>query len=71
MGCDTDRRRQAVLRGIATLAESLSVGIVAEGVETRAESRFLAALGMPVQQGFYFARPAFESLAIISPERFY
>lgn len=70
MGCDTDRRRQAVLRGIATLADSLSVGIVAEGVETRDESRFLAALGMPVQQGFYFARPAFEALATIAPERF-
>jgi EAL domain-containing protein (putative c-di-GMP-specific phosphodiesterase class I) len=70
MGCDTDLRRQALLRGIATLADNLGVDLVAEGVETREESRCLVALGMPVQQGFYFARPAFEALATIAPERF-
>jgi EAL domain-containing protein (putative c-di-GMP-specific phosphodiesterase class I) len=70
MGCDTDLRRQALLRGIATLADNLGVDLVAEGVETRDESRCLVALGMPVQQGFYFARPAFEALATIAPERF-
>lgn len=70
MGCDTDLRRQALLRGIATLAESLGVGLVAEGVETRDESHCLRDIGMPIQQGFYFARPAFESLATIAPERF-
>lgn len=70
MGCDTDPRRQALLRGIATLAESLDVALVAEGVETREESRCLVDLGMPVQQGFYYARPAFEAIADIAPEKF-
>ncbi|MGM0521260.1 MAG: EAL domain-containing protein [Pseudomonadota bacterium] len=63
MGCDTDTRRQAILSSVVTLAEALNVTLVAEGVETREESRCLLALGLPVQQGFYFARPSLEALA--------
>lgn len=63
MGCDTDTRRQAILSSVVTLAEELNVTLVAEGVETREESRCLLALGLPLQQGFYFARPSLEALA--------
>ncbi|MCL7929498.1 EAL domain-containing protein [Halomonas llamarensis] len=65
MGCDTDTRRQAILSSVVTLAEQLNVSLVAEGVETREESRCLLALGFPVQQGFYFARPSLEALAMV------
>ncbi|GAA3910316.1 EAL domain-containing protein [Halomonas cibimaris] len=70
MGCDTDIRRQALLRSVAMLAKSLGIGLVAEGVETRDESRCLADLGMPIQQGFYFARPAFEAIANIADDKY-
>ncbi|NYS60228.1 EAL domain-containing protein [Vreelandella salicampi] len=63
MGCDSDTRRQAILSSVVTLAEELNVTLVAEGVETREESRCLLALGLPLQQGFYFARPSLEALA--------
>jgi EAL domain-containing protein (putative c-di-GMP-specific phosphodiesterase class I) len=65
MGCDSDTRRQAILTSVVMLAEQLNVKLVAEGVETREESRCLLALGLPVQQGFYFARPSVEALAVI------
>ncbi|MYL23214.1 EAL domain-containing protein [Halomonas alkaliantarctica] len=65
MGCDSDTRRQAILKSVVTLAEQLNIKLVAEGVETREESRCLLAMGLPVQQGFYFARPNVEALAEI------
>ncbi|WP_075881768.1 EAL domain-containing protein [Vreelandella massiliensis] len=65
MGCNSDTRRQAILKSVVTLAEQLNIKLVAEGVETREESRCLLAMGLPVQQGFYFARPHLEALAEI------
>ncbi|HSP56851.1 MAG TPA: EAL domain-containing protein [Halomonas sp.] len=62
MGCDGDCRRQALLRAVKGLAEELDIALIAEGVETRAEALWLGRLGITRQQGFYFARPAVESL---------
>lgn len=70
MGCDSDARRQAILKSVVTLATQLEIHLVAEGVETREESRCLIALGIPVQQGFYFARPNLESLTQIDDEKY-
>ncbi|PAU75235.1 EAL domain-containing protein [Halomonas salipaludis] len=62
MGCDQDCRRQAILRAVHGLAKELDIGLIAEGVETREEALWLARQGIHRQQGFYFARPALESL---------
>lgn len=70
MGCDTDTRRQALLNSVVTLAAQLNINLVAEGVETREESRCLLRLGIPVQQGFYFARPALEALAKVGSAQY-
>lgn len=70
MGCDSDARRQAILKSVVTLATQLEIQLVAEGVETREESRCLITLGIPVQQGFYFARPNLESLTQIDDEKY-
>ncbi len=62
MHCDSDPRRQALLNAIILLAQELQVVPIAEGVETRAEALWLARAGIVRQQGFYFAKPAINSL---------
>ncbi|TFH86712.1 EAL domain-containing protein [Billgrantia azerbaijanica] len=62
-GCDADPRRQAILNGLVTLADELGIELIAEGVETREESLWLARNGLYRQQGFFHARPALEALA--------
>lgn len=70
MGCDNDKRRQAILRSILALAETLGTQLIAEGVETRAESRCLLSLGIPVQQGYYFSYPNLEALAVVDDTKY-
>lgn len=63
MGCDKDRRRQALLHAIRRLATELEIDVIAEGIETREEALWLGRAGMTHQQGFFYARPSLESLA--------
>ncbi|UYG02048.1 EAL domain-containing protein [Halomonas sp. LR3S48] len=62
MGCDSDSRRQAILRALIGLGRELGIDLVAEGVETRAEALWLARSGITQQQGFFYARPGLEKL---------
>jgi diguanylate cyclase (GGDEF)-like protein/PAS domain S-box-containing protein len=48
---------QAIVKAIATLAETLGIGIVAEGVETAGQRELLVGLRVPTAQGFYYSRP--------------
>lgn len=70
MECDTNKRRQAILRSIVALANTLEIKLIAEGVETREESRCLLSLGIPVQQGYYFSYPNLEALAVIDDTKY-
>ena len=45
----------AVCQAVVGIARSLGLGLVAEGVESEAQRRFLLKLGVPVGQGFLFA----------------
>lgn len=45
----------AVCQAVVGIARSLGLGLVAEGVESEAQRRFLLELGVPVGQGFLFA----------------
>lgn len=56
-GCDSDPDSARVLSAIIALAKSLELGIVAEGVETEQQCRFLIKQGVAVVQGYFFARP--------------
>jgi diguanylate cyclase (GGDEF)-like protein/PAS domain S-box-containing protein len=47
----------AVAHTIITLAESLGLAVIAEGVETEAQRRFLERHGCPSFQGFLFGAP--------------
>ncbi|MEO1318312.1 MAG: EAL domain-containing protein, partial [Pseudomonadota bacterium] len=46
-----------LLKGLVTLARSLSLNVVASGVETRAQLDLLRAAGCDAMQGFAVARP--------------
>lgn len=59
---DTDRIRRAIVSGILRVCNELSIAVIAEGVETREECLALADEGISLFQGYYFARPGFESL---------
>jgi EAL domain-containing protein (putative c-di-GMP-specific phosphodiesterase class I) len=54
---DTDTDDAAIVRAIVTLAHSLQLRVVAEGVETRAQLDFLRECGCEEAQGFFFAHP--------------
>ena len=54
-GVPGDRSDVAVCQAVAGIARGLGLGLVAEGVESEAQRRFLIDLGVPVGQGFLFA----------------
>jgi EAL domain-containing protein (putative c-di-GMP-specific phosphodiesterase class I) len=54
--------RQAITRGVLRTCEDLGIEVVAEGVETLEEYRWLSDEGIHLFQGYLFARPAFERL---------
>jgi len=62
-----DEHDLAIARAIVALARSLNLQVVAEGVETDEQRRYLAAEGCHTMQGFLFSKPlpleAFNALA--------
>lgn len=59
---DQDPVRQAIVCGIALVCQRLSIDIVAEGIETVAESAYLRSTGIRYQQGYLFVKPGWETL---------
>jgi EAL domain-containing protein (putative c-di-GMP-specific phosphodiesterase class I) len=57
---DGDENRE-VVRSIVALAAALGLQVVAEGVETANQADELRALGCPLAQGFFLARPLDET----------
>ncbi|MDH5333760.1 MAG: GGDEF domain-containing phosphodiesterase, partial [Thermoleophilia bacterium] len=53
----TDPRRARLVEAIVTLARSLDLGTVAEGIETEEQRDRLRELGCQLGQGYLFARP--------------
>lgn len=59
-GIDSHGPRQAIVRAIAQCCADLGIDVIAEGVESEAEYRFLRRVGVEMFQGYLFAKPAFE-----------
>ncbi len=56
-GLDTGRAARSVVRGLVGVTRELGIDLVAEGVETRRQHEILVELGVPLAQGFWYARP--------------
>jgi diguanylate cyclase (GGDEF)-like protein/PAS domain S-box-containing protein len=50
-------RDATIIRSLVTMAESLGLGVVAEGVETQSQSRQLQEMGCEIAQGYLFGHP--------------
>ena len=75
-GVDIDSRSAAVVRAAIGLAHELNIEIVAEGVETEGQEKFLLSAGCDYGQGYRFSRPvsaaqatALLRLGTIKPKR--
>ncbi|MGZ8264821.1 MAG: EAL domain-containing protein, partial [Burkholderiales bacterium] len=53
----TDRDDDAITKAVISMAHSLELKVIAEGVETRAQLDLLAAYGCDEVQGYIFAKP--------------
>jgi EAL domain-containing protein (putative c-di-GMP-specific phosphodiesterase class I) len=56
-GLGTNESDEAVVTAVMSLARSLELTAVVEGIETSAQLERLCDLGCDVGQGFYFSRP--------------
>ena len=56
-GLPLDVQNAAISSAIVALARSLSLEVIAEGVETESEEEFLRSLGCEIVQGYLHARP--------------
>lgn len=65
---EKDRGRQAIVKGIMQVCNELSMRVIAEGIETYEELATLQGFGVQLCQGYYFAKPAFQALAMVPPE---
>lgn len=54
---ERDDDAAAIIRAVIGLAHSIGIKVVAEGVETQAQSEFLTTAGCDVGQGYLFAKP--------------
>ena len=62
---DQSEARQLIIKNCLNMFRDLNITPLAEGVETRAEKEWLSKAGVALMQGYYFAKPHFESLAEI------
>jgi diguanylate cyclase (GGDEF)-like protein len=52
-----DVRNATVVKAAIRLAHELGIEVIAEGVETESQARFLLSAGCALAQGYYFSRP--------------
>jgi EAL domain-containing protein (putative c-di-GMP-specific phosphodiesterase class I) len=57
-GLDTDEAKVALAEMLGTFANRVDAWLLAEGVETAAEAQRVEQLGIPLGQGWFYARPA-------------
>ena len=68
-GITTDERRTELVKAIISIGHCLGLRIVAEGVETIDQAKFLAANGCEIAQGFLYGKPLPKSEMASLPRR--
>jgi len=53
----TSSYTQGIIRAVLHMAEDMGIEVVAEGVESQSQADYLASVGCPVVQGYYFGKP--------------
>lgn len=61
-GIDQSHSRQTIVRNMVVMLNELQITPLAEGVETLQEYQFLHSIGVELIQGYFIAKPGFESL---------
>ena len=59
---DSNKVRQAIIKNCITMFDELNITTLAESIETYEEYAWLREAGIEIMQGYYFAKPGFESL---------
>ena len=54
---DVNENSRAIVKAIVTLADTVGLNIVAEGIETEEQSKILRSLGCREGQGYFFSKP--------------
>jgi len=62
-GIYTDPVRRKIVKHTLDMLEDLAIVPLCEGVETAGEMATLIDLGVSLSQGYFLARPSYESLA--------
>jgi EAL domain-containing protein (putative c-di-GMP-specific phosphodiesterase class I) len=57
MNLEDDTSAAAIVDGVLGMGKTLGVGVLAEGVETRAQANYLLGAGCHEVQGFLYSRP--------------
>jgi EAL domain-containing protein (putative c-di-GMP-specific phosphodiesterase class I) len=65
-GIESHGPRQAIVRAVSQVCYDLGIDLIAEGVETMGEYRWLANAGVRLLQGYVLAKPAFESFPMVN-----
>lgn len=63
----SDKVRQSILKNCLNMFDDLNITALAEGIETYDEYIWLKDAGIELMQGYYFAKPDFESLPSVDP----
>ncbi|TPG42553.1 EAL domain-containing protein [Sphingomonas koreensis] len=61
-GLDCSLPRRIIVAAVVRMCDTLGVTVIAEGIETVGELDALRAIGVRYVQGYYFAKPLFETL---------
>ncbi|HGS9346894.1 TPA: EAL domain-containing protein, partial [Clostridioides difficile] len=56
-GIEHDERSRNIAKSIVSLAKSLDLVVIIEGVESKEQAELMKQFGCDLVQGFYFARP--------------
>lgn len=67
---DQSKARQAIIQGILLTCSLLNIDVLAEGVERHEEYVWLRSKSVDLFQGYYFARPGFETLPKVPDSAF-